>query len=298
VLQEFIKRFGDSFYAAIARSRLDELRKTQASLQPGGAVSRPADVAASPESSVAALRRTLSKDFSIDPDVLDTIVNHPFFANAPTPRLESLAQRSTGKDNETTSTTRFRWLSHGISTQEYSSEYSSPWTLKPRGTYRSTTDISYAFGGNYFINLAEQSRSTTTIPGKKPETSTYRSALIKLERLTGALFPMNVGNKFGYSMTWRPDDCSLGDNASDNSCRVIERRSGSEFHRDLGGDAYVIACDYQYFNSKDRKTTKGKSTEVFFSDLGVFLGVDTIDPKQISISKDYRSVLTSFTLAH
>src|SRR5262249_44111818 len=58
VLEEFIRRYGDSFYATLARARLDELKKRQVAAVPSPAIPAPpgnsaAPVAAAPTSAAA-----------------------------------------------------------------------------------------------------------------------------------------------------------------------------------------------------------------------------------------------------
>jgi hypothetical protein len=64
VLEEFIRRFGDSFYAVLARARLEELRKNQTAALPPPApapIARPPNPAATPSAPVAAVVRQLCR---------------------------------------------------------------------------------------------------------------------------------------------------------------------------------------------------------------------------------------------
>ncbi len=226
------------------------------------------------------------------------------FANAPAFRLERSSNKSKSKDSIFKATSIFHPIAHGIARQESEFEYTSPWNSgKNRGTYRSTSEAEYIESVNGLLTLGSRSSGKTAYPGSNgTKSSTSTSFLAKLDRLGGALFPLTVGNTFAYrtiteTSTAGSPPSSYGNLIQNYECRVTEKRAAADFHRELSGDAYVIVCNVHTSWTKNSNTNDSKSAPVFFTELGAFLHMDTIDPKQVNVDPNWHNVLTSVTPA-
>jgi len=299
VLEAFIRRFGTTVYADLARARLEELKKSQVAV--GIVPDKPAP-ARMPDD-FDAIRKAIPNNVPVNSEVLRTVLTDPFFANAPPLRLAryhttKTTKNSNGKPATTNRDNRLRSLGGGLFQNDGSEDYSSPWMPfgKQQGTYRSSDAVHSVYAANGYIILGNYSRRTTYIPGKKPETAAgYSSGIEKIDRLTGSIFPVTVGNKFGYRTFWRFSSGST--HTVELQCEVTEKRSAKEFHSELTGEAFLLFCDYEsWTNQSDHRRGRTLVPTLFFEELGAFLQVDSTDPNKAGAVKGYDTRLTSFSL--
>jgi len=300
VLETFIRRFGTTVYADMARARLEELKKSQVAV--GIFPDMPAPARLSEDAD--AIRKAIPNNVPVSSEVLRTVLTDPFFANAPPLRLAryhttKTTKNSNGKPATTNSDNRLHSLAGGLFQNDGSEDYASPWMPfgKQQGTYRSSDAVNRVYAGGGLIILGNYSRRTTYVPGKKPETAAgYSSGIEKIDRLTGSMFPMTLGKTFGYRILRRWSTGST--DTTEYRCEVTEKRPAKEFHAELPGEVFLLFCDYEMWQGKgDYRRGKTQLPSLFFEELGVFLQIDSIDPNKAGAVKGYDKKLTTFTLA-
>jgi hypothetical protein len=292
ILRAFEKQFGDTFYGALARSRIAEIEKTQVVAALPSAV--PAPSAVGKLLGVGDLRSALSGNLQVDPDVLRTVQTHSFFSNAPPVRVAAYRVRVRGKDSENQLDWTLRSLNGILQVGEAVSNYSSKWI--PSGTYRSLSRGEY-FTGAGIVTFGSAHSSETDVPKKKLQKSSSTSILTKVDQLEGAPFPMAVGKTYRYRTVERSAPAnSSGDMETLARCEVESKLAAAQFHRDLKGDAFVIGCELQYSWSRSSNRSTSRSARVFFPELGTFISADAIDADVFRTSQNFRSELVSVTL--
>lgn len=291
VLAAFIRKFNGTPYADLARARLNELTRGHV------AVATPSDRRV-PTSTADAIRQARPAGTSIDPEVLRVVRTDPFFANAPHVRLTRYVIKASGKgiivvhNNNTV-----RALGPGIFRLDSNNTWHVHWD--PHGTYIDDRVSQEIYAANGLIPLVYRFRGRLAYPGPgNDETSTTTVTLVGIDHLTGHLFPLKVGHKFGYrtkehyvnSDRIPPKADYVAENVNRFRCVVTERLAASEFYPDLTGDAFVVVCQRRFGTDK----ITNRYTHVFFRDLGIFLTVDTIDPRHLrAVDKSKHFILTS-----
>jgi hypothetical protein len=290
---------------------------TDVVLKPGDGVAPTPPVVASVDPQIPALVPTsrvpvpnepLPADIPVDRDVLKIIETHPFFADAPEVTAKAYAIASTYTSmtsglgtSETTSNDMFdiRWLRSGL----IKLDEIKRWTVNnygATGSYSSrSTGVSAANG---FLNMGY--RMTFSSGGKNFTTT---SQLTKIASLEGQLFPMRVGNRFSYELTFRWKSSAVkdpGESVSKNSCEVTRRYDAKAFYVGLAGSAYLVTCNSQSIEKKKNETSNHRSNEFFFDALGIWLRVDPAFPREqiitnneIHVAGKYKTVSNgSYTL--
>lgn len=262
---------------------------------------------------------TLPADLPVHPAVVKTIETHPFFANAPPVQVGKYRIFSTTSSttsggagtmtNASNDTTTVRWLRKGVVRMDLSQHY----TVKNNGSV-----------GNYELRSASVSAAnglftlsykavfdTWQSSGRRRKANTT-SQLLRIENMTGRIFPLAVGNSFSYRLInrWKSSIVRDSEYVGEYSCEVTKRYDAASFHAALNGSAYLLVCDGQSTDGRTKAVTKSQSRDFFFDDLGVWLRVDPVFPKEqivmnnvTSIHGDYITVsngiytLKSFALA-
>jgi hypothetical protein len=223
----------------------------------------------------------LPNDIPIDPDVLALVQTDRFFLNAPPIRVTSyqLVSTSDTGDFTMTLTSTLRPIGAGIAQFELSQKFG-------------TIDYEHVGieAGNGSFDISQRIEDVNSGSINK---TTYIQT--RFERLKGNLFPVAIGNELSSRTvaSFSPDEGSSGDMIRDSSCNAIEKRSASEFYRGLPGDAYVLQCKETTDFAKNPNPTSKDSYTIYFSKLGYFLSVDTIDPNGLIGEKGYHTVLKS-----
>jgi uncharacterized caspase-like protein len=285
VLEDFIRQFGNTVYGSMAGARLAELRNGQIAALTGA----PSQTGSqSPAETDAAsigfdsLRQALPRDVPINSETLRLVQTAPFFANAPPVRVASYEEHGKSNKNDVTMTMAYkvRPLGRGLAQYEESQRFGG-------------NDYEHVgvLAGNGLINLSQRVNSNY---GGHTLTEIYQT---RIDNVAGALFPVAVGNQFGYRTvtTISPNRTGLGDLVYEASCRGAEKRAASEFNRDLSGDAFIFKCEAASYYEKQMRNPK-ETYWVFFVELGFFLAVDTIDPTVIIRDQGYHETLTNVAL--
>jgi hypothetical protein len=225
---------------------------------------------------LATVRKMLPQDIPINPDMLRLVQTDPFFANAPAVRVASYSAFTKGIKNDFTKTTDFklRPIGRGLAEYEQSEKYG-----------HSESQETGIMAANGLISLSV--RFINKSQGKVQ--STFTGQLTQLDKLTGSSLLAAVGNQFSFRNV-HTFSSSTGDLTYEETCRVSERRTASEFWHALTGGAFVITCQGQ---SNRQNETPKLIHWIFLVELGFMmpgykLGLD---------EKDYHTVLTDVTLA-
>jgi hypothetical protein len=229
---------------------------------------------------VATVRKTLPQDIPINPDMLQLVQTDPFFANAPPFRVASYSAFTKGK-NDVTDTTDFKLRPIGRGLAEYEQ------SLKVGENDNQEDGIMAANG---LIRLS--TRFIGKYRGKVQSTGTAQ--ITQIDRLSGSLLPVAVGNQFRIRTVSTYSSPNTSDLTQEDTCRVSEKRAASEFWRDLTGDAFIITCQRE--SSRPKETTKlGNVNWIFFAELGFILWANTFGLN--GSQKVFHTVLTNVTLA-
>jgi hypothetical protein len=158
------------------------------------------------------------------------------------------------------------------------------WEIKRGEAAYTTVGIS---SGNGLIPLSV--KTTSSYPGASTLLDQTR-----IEGLTGALFPVAVGNQYKYRIVATSGGKDKVGNQYD--CRVAEKRPASQFHRDLAGDAFVIKCQATQYGPNQTNPSPRTVYQIFVVDLGYFLvNVDPTEPNEPFPDKGFEAKLTSVT---
>jgi uncharacterized caspase-like protein len=287
---------------------------TDVALNPGGAPQAPPPrppVVASADpgatltpaaSAIAAPNLPLPDDLPVDTQVLRMVETHPFFANAPPVRLgsygiESVASSKwsqSGHSGTSNATNRdnysIRWLRAGITAANWGSEGAA---IDSRGTTRSTSRGSSILAGSGLIQLALKQVSPN---GGRTFTNT--SKLLRLENLQGQLYPLQVGNHFGFTqaMQWRTSMGFKDDYTYTVSCDVARKYDARTFNAELTGAAYVALCrTTSVWNKTTSSNGTGQFNQVFFESLGYWLSADQLVPQERLVENTETTTITATT---
>jgi uncharacterized caspase-like protein len=292
VLEDFIRRFGESSYAALARARIAEIEKTQqfAALPPQASMASPAGDTLAPD----AIKRALPNNIRIDPEVLRLVQTDPFFANAPPVRVSSYQIKYQDRRGNTNQhEVKVRPLNSTLSIHEESTDSSltgyGPRVLRTKG--RDTVLKSGT------VSLGISSGGQVPTYNNKLTTLNQQWSTTKLDRLEGTLFPMAVAKKYRYRTATRYGEPSGdGDNLDDATCEVEKELPAAAFHRNLNGKAFVVGCEVKWSYSRSQRNGMKREVYVFVNELGVFLQIDALDKAQLHLSDSATTQLVGFTL--
>ena len=231
----------------------------------------------------------LPSEVPIPQDVLQIVQTHPLFANAPPVRIgafsietsiNSTTSISTGTTSMMTDEQVFvTWMRSGIVRDDMNS---SSATMVAGNTEQGNGRSEMILAADGLVTLGSRSTSTTRFG-----TSLTVEKTVRLDNLSGHIFPMQLGNQFSYRLTTQQDTTMLGkhyhyQNEFGNSCSVIRRFDAAAFHPDMSGFAYLVQC-------KNRTKTvaanlDGQSQTVFFDGLGYWLSVDPVALREQIVS--------------
>jgi hypothetical protein len=146
-------------------------------------------------------------------------------------------------------------------------------------------------GANGLFSLGNHMSSASRVGS-----SVTDSKLIKIENISGSLFPIAVGNRIKYDLVIRSDTTTAGRHYTDVttmklSCGIARQLDAKSFHPNLSGHAYLKECDYQTFNvNNPSANSKSQLNDVFFDAFGYWVTADPVDSQPNII----RHRITSF----
>jgi Caspase domain len=292
VLEDFVTRYKDTFYASLARARIDVLRKQAMAYptppfpaEPPKPATRPATAA-----STAFPNEPLPAGLQVPAEMLNLIQSDAFFANAPPIRVTAYTIDRQRMETVTTVgqaplilsdtasiASTIRWLRPAVMSSKDVEDVTTSSSSSAGGTLRSTMHTTNVWAGNGLIILA----SKTEIRNKLTS-SGHLGRLMRLENLSGQLFPVRVGNRFSYDLFF---DISYSDNKKHTnrtismSCNVTKQYDAQTFQMTLIGLAYLAKCS-QTLKDNNQGPEQNEARPVFFENLGIWLYVDPVNPKE------------------
>jgi len=286
VLEDFIRQFGQTPYGSMARARLDELKKNQLAI---GVYPEPARPTPSVPI-IAPPNEPLPAEVSISSDVLRLIQTHPTFANAPPISVSTynvantLTSSGVVNGSSTVSTSKtdmtYRWIQQNILRSDTDMQASTTHTSCPPGACTTTSRSTLVLAANGLISLGYKGVSRSSVGGTKNYTSA--SKLVRLDSITGSIFPMSIGNRFSYNETFQTTSTGSSDEYTQySSCEISKKYDAKSFHPRLTGTAYLADCDYRtVYKKMTAANSKSQSKTLFFEDLGVWISVDRVSPSE------------------
>jgi hypothetical protein len=268
-----------------------------------------------PEPVIPTPHHPLPADLPVDPEVLQLVETHAFFGKAP-----PILVGTYNVVSNTSSTTSARGT-RAASSSNHDTNVSVAWLrtglVKLDQVDRYTVDNAGAVGrysnrsasvsaANGLFNL---SYKIVFASGRTKHTTTTQ--LLRIENMSGRLFPVAIGNRFSYDSVYRWTSSAAGgsESSSKNSCEITRRYDARSFNEKLTGAAYLLTCNSETFE-KSKGSSSSQSRDLFFDSLGVWLRVDPVSPRErlvmnneTVVMRDYTSVsngtftLKSFTLA-
>ncbi|MBZ0148896.1 MAG: caspase family protein [Pseudorhodoplanes sp.] len=242
----------------------------------------------------------LPAEVPINASVLRLVETHPFFVGASPVLVASYntqgTQSTSGNVSLTSKSdqeTSVRWLRQGLVRYDITSESA----FRSQGTnFSSSGQLTQVWAANGLIQLGHKHVLSST---------TSRGTLLRIENMKGRIFPIEIGNRFSYDVTysWPPSD----EYTDRNSCEVRRKVDAKSFHSKLTGAAYVLVCDKDTVWSKSKFKSNGQWTNVFFEAFGLWLDAEPLSPQERTVSNQvispksrftYASKLKSFALAH
>ena len=129
------------------------------------------------------------------------------------------------------------------------------------------------------------------------------SKLVRMENVAGRIFPMEIGNRYQYELTYETTSKSTYSNSVDEdtskySCEITKKYNAEVFHKDLTGSAFLAVCSMQTTYKINTAANSTISTnELFFDGLGAWLSVDPVSPRERLVGKDHVYTLKAVSLA-
>ncbi len=299
-LQRVIRHFDGTIWADYARDDLKKLLgKKVASLPVGEGASKPAESKFPNE--------PLPIDIDVDPEVLELVETHPFFANAPEVRVAKLVTKASSQQSNgpTSEKITVRWLRRGITFEQKASSSTSYSTFVKK-RFASRTSAQSISAANGLIDLGGLSNIKTTVRRSKSlwSKNNYITTTKSIDSFVGRIFPVKVGNRFSYRQvvetTVNPNDPQTFDykGVSKTSCNITKKYKASYFHKQLTGKAYLARCYTNYTMTGSVQNLKQKNTYgvIFFDQLGYWLSVDHVNPRKRLTLKGTFTELKSFSL--
>ena len=246
-----------------------------------------------PRPDIAAPNESLPTDISIPPDVLTVVETHPFFATAPSPYVRSyridwtsnnnIAGRSFATNVQIESS--IRWLRAGI--VEVNSIEDSNQTHGNSLWSSIKTDRRSLAAANGLISLAYKSSRTGKLsPIDKSKTVVYNGKLLRLENLSGQVFPVRVGTRFSFDQIWETTGTDADELTTKSICEVTRAYAASRFHSSLTGNAYLLICDSRMKYRKNKSwNNQLQLGQIFFESLGYWIDADPVSPKERVVNK-------------
>jgi uncharacterized caspase-like protein len=123
--------------------------------------------------------------------------------------------------------------------------------------------------------------------------------LVRIVKMTGKVFPVEVGNQFSYVAAYRwnmpsPIASANTEITETKSCKVARKLNASAFHADLAGAAYLAECDARQSYGRTPEwlsfTYTEKLATVFIEALGLWLEVNPSSPKETLVRRATRTV--------
>ena len=239
---------------------------------------------APPAPKIEAPNEPLPADVPVDASVLRLVETHPFFAGAPpvlaaSYNTEGIFRTITTKSGSLTSKinqeTSVRWLRQGLVRYDISDES----THQGQGTsFSGSGQLTQIWAANGLIELGHKHLSSVT--GSQGTTS--KNTLFRIENMKGRIFPIEIGNRFSYDLTFSTAGSVSSEHTDKNSCEINQKLDAKIFHPNLTGSAYVLVCEsdtaYKNIVRKKNIVTKwsGQLVRIFFDALGLWLSADPL----------------------
>jgi hypothetical protein len=136
-------------------------------------------------------------------------------------------------------------------------------------SFPGTRESRALYAANGFIELGERQ----TYKSRQPRFDSWQtSRLVKIESLSGQIFPLKVGNQFSYSAVYEEESHNSPEQRIlRQSCKIARKQEARDFHYSLGGDAYVADCESTVTYQKLRTPGRTKTREVFIETLGLWV---------------------------
>lgn len=248
---------------------------------------------------IEAPNQPMPSEVQIPNNILQLVQTDPFFANPPPVRVGTFETASSysistsagpGSTSLTSDDKVFvSWLRAGIARIDESFDSTSRGLgfSNPEPSAAQTEAIS---AGDGFLQLGSRSTGSSRFGS-----STTTLKIVRLNNLSGHLFPMQLGNRFSYKYINQQNTTMSGKRTSfeyaySDTCSVIKQYEAKLFHPDLTGVAFLIECANQM--STVSSTISGPVREVFFEDLGYWISADPIILKEQIISNGAPSIQT------
>ncbi len=266
-LQRFIQEFPSSARRGEAEARIASLGKPST---------------APAQSARSAPNGPLPPDMPVDAGVLRQVETDPFFANAPPVsvgayRVDSTT-RATDKDFDSRTSANddvtVRWLRRGIIATH--SVYKDTSTVTGKISHF-TNRSRWIMAANGLVFLAGQG----VVQGNSGP-SRQVTKVLRIENLSGHIFPLAVGNRFAYGLVSNSELVYSGsvDNSemtTKNSCEVTRRYDARQFNVALKGSAYLLQCMIAtHYRKNPASVTTSQDNNVFFDQLGIWVAADPI----------------------
>jgi hypothetical protein len=123
--------------------------------------------------------------------------------------------------------------------------------------------------------------SSTSQDGKLLGSNFSLSKVVSIKNIKGPVFPMLVGNQFGFDLISEVQDSGTTKSRIETqeiSCAVKQHREASDFHPDIPLKAFVVSCKQRYQLLGQVTTSTWGS--VYFEYIGMFLDVDPADTSE------------------
>jgi len=204
------------------------------------------------------------QDPRVNRDVLRVMQTNPYFASSSPQRIARYVTVEKSRSSTWSVEYRYRPVGCGFYVEDRTYTYRSS-----DGGYVSV-DVGTAMNGPGG-ELFSESKDTTRSRYSGLKIKTDWSQLTSLQAF-GNRTPIAVGNRYGTSEE-KTDKFGYGHTYS-LECQITERRSASEFHPRLTGNAFIETCKTDWFWKRDRKREVSTSTSVTFPDADRVPGFD------------------------
>jgi hypothetical protein len=219
----------------------------------------------------------------VAPEVLRVLATHPLFASAPKV-LAGLSYQSASVSSswgggassktESQSSASVRWARDGLTVMD---ERENTNTSAGGKSFAGMSEKRSMYAANGFIELGNANTF------KSPDMNSQQTVkLVKLENLSGQIYPLKVGGQFSYSAVYEEavDGTANGlkhratqQRTLRQTCKIAKKQEARDFHPSLSGEAFVADCESRVVYRGQTPWTS-KSREVFIEALGLWISAD------------------------
>lgn len=105
--------------------------------------------------------------------------------------------------------------------------------------------------------------------------------LLRIEAMSGSMFPMKVNNHFSFTTTHRTTGKTSEETTAEVNCVISREFDARSFHPDLTGRAFLGVCETYGVNKTNKSMNMtARDKKIFIEQLGYWVQADPVSPSE------------------